>query len=51
MTILDIPVEYEGELLRLIRYYPEANCYAYYKENMSGYGFIRENDELRRQIP
>jgi len=40
--VVNLTAKYQQELLRLIRYYPQANCYAYYREDMSGYGFVRD---------
>ena len=40
---VDLKATYLKEAIRLIRHYPDASCYAYYKENMTGYGFIRDS--------
>jgi len=43
VVVIDLDAMYGKESIKLIRHYPDANCYAYYKQNMSGYGFIRDN--------
>ena len=40
---VDLNATYRKEAIKLIRHYPDASCYAYYKHNMTGYGFIRDS--------
>jgi len=40
---VDLNATYRKEAIKLIRHYPDASCYAYYKQNMTGYGFIRDS--------
>ena len=42
VVVVDLDAMYGKESIKLIRHYPDANCYAYYKQNMTGYGFIRD---------
>ena len=37
-----LKAKYDGDILFLYRYYPEANVYAYRGPTIGGYGFVRK---------
>ena len=43
VVVVDLDAMYRKEAIKLIRHYPDASCYAYHKQNMTGYGFIRDS--------